>query len=482
MDNLNEKILENLKTKIAVSNFEKEVTVKNTNKNKIFKSVVAASIILISSTGLVFAKEIEKFITQQFNLRTMHQSTVDNGYIGTSEMDYIEFDAGVQIGDDETIVDTVKTELRVSDFMLTDDMFDFQVDMKFDGKINQYKDLNKRVECGNIDYENFGSIELKKFFILDENDNLLAAPVYDNDEDRDSFNKFCVEHNLDYNYREYSEKYFDNSNNVISGYPNTIIPEENKLEDIIFSLSSQYAYDDLERETTKYPKSKHLTIYFSEITFVPKLNRGEEIHLIGDWKIDLDIPEIMQSREDVEYKVVNCDNEDFNIVKAVADETGLELGLSINNVKEVPYPEELKEVEEQYRKEHDGKMHILISEEGLLEFYGSQELVDLYVNYNKEKNFINTGREKIYFWEEETKGSYIVDSNGKEFKCNGAVPAFNFKYETTYDENGFSHPKTLDILEGSLIFKMTRFEATDKITAYVEFKGEPVKIELERIK
>lgn len=447
MDNLNEKVLENLRTKIAVSHFAKEETkVKDNSKNKIFKSVAVASLILVSSTGLVFAKEIEQYIVQKFNLRTMHQVTVDNGYIATSEMDYLEIDAGVQIGEDAEIVDNVKTKLKISDFMLTDDLFDFQVEMQFDEKINQYKDLNKRIN-GNIDYENFGSIELRNFNVVDEGSNVLV-----------------------------------DSKTLVYGSPDTIIPEENKLEDIVFSLSADYAYDDFEKETIKYPNSKVLSISFSDITFVPKRNIGEEIHLIGDWKIDLDIPEIMQNREDLEYKVVNCSNEDFNIVSAIADETGFELRLSINNVKDIPYPDELIKAEEKYKQEHDGRIHRTLTEEGLLEFFGNQELVDLYVQYNKDRNFINIRGEKLYYWEDETKGSYIVDSNGKEFRGITSGTTFNFKYETTYDENGFSNSKNLDIYEGSIIFEMTKFDCTDKLTVYVEFKGEPVKIELERIK
>lgn len=481
MDNLEEKILYNLKSKIAVSNFdEKEMNMKKDSKNKVFKSIAVASILLISSTGLVFAKEIEKFIVEKFNLRTMHQSQVDNGYIATSEMDYIEADAGVQIGDYKTIVDTVNTKLKITDFMLTDDMFDFQVEMKFDEKINQYKDLNKRVEGGNIDYENFGSIELDKLFILDENNNLLSAPIYDNEEDEKVFYDFCDEHNLNYKYREYNENYLGNNRSIVTSSPNTIIPEENKLEDIIYSILPYNNSEDIE---AKYPKSKHLTLYFSEITFVPKLGRGDEIHLIGDWKIDLDIPEIMQSREDIEYKVISCDNKDFNIISAVADETGFELELSINNVKKVEYPIELRNAEEIYKqKNNTTSYHIELSREGLIKFYGSEELADLYEKYQKESQIINYTGEKRNYWESESKGSYVVNSDGKEFKCGGSgSKPLNFKYETTYDENGYSNVKTLDIYEGALRFNLTKFDCTDKLTVYIEFKGEPVKIELEKV-
>lgn len=481
MYNLEENVLNNLKSKIAISNFDKEEKQMKNNKTKVIKSIAVASIIVISSTGLVFAKEIEKFIVEKFNLRYMHQSTVDNGYIGTSDMDYLEVDAGVQIGDDKTIVDTVNTKFKITDFMLTDDMFDFQVEMKFDEKINQYKDLNKRVECGNIDYENFGSIELRKFFILDENNNLLSAPIYKNEEDEKTFYDFCNEHNLNYKYGEYNENYLGNSASIVNGYPNTIIPEENKLEDIIYSI---LPYNDFAEGEAKYPKSKHLTLYFSEIVFVPKRNEGDEIHLIGDWKIDLDIPEIMQNREDIEYKVVSCDNNHFNIISAIADETGFELELSINNVKEVEYPIALRNAEDIYKqKNNTDSYHIDLTREGVINFYGSEELADLYENYQKERKIINVTGEKRLYWENETKGCYLLDSTGKEFKSRGGgSKPFNFKHEITYDENGYSNVKNLNIYEGSVIFNITKFECTDKLTVFIDFKGEPVKIELERNK
>lgn len=479
MDNMNEKILKNLKSKIAVSNFEeKELNMKTSNRNKVFKSIVAASIILISSTGLVFAKEIEKIIADKFNLRTIHQITVDNGYIGTADMDYIEVEAGVRIGDNKKIVDTVNTKLKISDFMLTDDFFKFQVDMKFDEKINQYKNLNKRVGSGNIDYENFGGIELEKVFILDESDNLLVSPVYQIEEDEQAFNKFCEEHNLNYKYREFNENYFENISSIILSGPDVIIPEENTLKDIIFSISNDTISDDLEKETTKYPKSKHLSIYFSEITFIPKLNSEEEVHLVGDWKIDIDIPPIMQNREDYTYKVVNCDNKDFNIVSAVADETEFRIELSIDNVKQVRYPEELQVIEE-IKKEENYKF----TREGLIEFYGSEELADLCEKYYIEKKIINFTGEKEYYWESDSngKGCYIVNNKGNGFGCANTGQVFNFKSESIYDENGFSQVKILDIYEGTLTFAMTKFDCTDKLTVVVDFKGEPVKIELEKI-
>ncbi len=478
MDNFEEKILNNVKSKIAISKFEEEEQfMKKTNKS-ITKSIIAASVILVSTAGMVFAKDIENFIVEKFNLRNLHQTQVDNGYIGTSEMDYIELDAGVQLGNNETIVDTVKTKLKVTDFLITDDIFEFEVKMQFDEKINQYKDLNKRVPMGNIDYENFGSIKLEDCFVLDEENNLIASTGYVNEKDESAFYKFCKEHKLEYTYKQYNEKYFETTRSVESA-PNLIIPEENSLEDIIFQIN-QY------EENISFPKSKHLTVYFSKITFIPKLSKNDgtdEVHLIGDWKIELDIPEIMQNREKFVYKVVSCDNEDFNITEAIADEMGFEIGISINNVEEVKKPQELVDWEDKKLKEGNGSYNLdFASREKLVECLGSEKLADLWEQYEKEREIVKLGRVRgyCYYWEEDYKTSYVTNSNGEIFMSNGGGEPFNFKYDISYDENGFSSSKKLNIYEGKPFFAMTKFDATDKITVIIIYKNEPVKIELER--
>ncbi len=475
MDNFEEKILKNLKTKIAISKFEEEdYFMEKSNKN-IAKSIIAAGIIVVSTAGIVFAKDIENFVVQQFNLRGIHQEQVDNGYIGTSEMDYIELDAGVQLGNDESIVDTVKTKLKITDFLITDDEFEFEAKMQFDEKINKYKDLNKRVPMGNIDYENFGSIELKDFYVLDEENNLIASTGYVNEKDEASFNKFCKDHNLDYTYKQYNEKYIQTTPMIV-GAPNIIKPEENSLEEIIFNINP-----DLENRT--FPKSKNLTIYFSKITFIPKTSNydgTDEVHLIGNWKVELDVPEIMQNRQDVVYKVVSCDNKDFNITEAVADELGFEMGISINNVKTVEKPQELSDWEEKKFKEGNGSYNIdLSSREKLVESLGSERLADLYEQYEREKRIIKSKGNRNFYYEQDCKNSYLKNSKGEIFEP-GEGWLFNFKYDVTYDENGFENAKKLDIYEGNANFTMTKFNATDKITVVIIYKNEPVTIELEK--
>lgn len=483
-DNFEEKILNKVKSKIAISKFEEEdKLMKNKTKIKFNGAIVAASIFFVFSAGLVFAKDIENFIIENWGLKeTIPEATVDNGYIGTSEMDYIELDAGVQLGNDEEIVDTVNTKLKVTDFVMTDDLFEFEVDMKFDEKINQYKDLNKRVPMGNIDYENFGSIELEEFFVVDESNNLIAATGYDNEKDEEIFNKFCKEHGLDYTYMKYNEKYYETNDSVFSA-PGIINPEENSLGKMVFTIN-QFA--SIDGQPIAFPESQNLTIYFSKISFVPKLGKNDgtdEVHLVGDWKIELDIPEIMQDREDYIYKVVSCDNKDFEITEAIADEMGFEIQITINNVEEVKEPQELLDWEARKLKEGNGSYGIdLASREKLVECLGSEELADLYEQYQKDTKIVDLTGEKRWYYETESDGSYIINSKGEKFVAQGGGIPFNFKSDVSYDENGFSIVTPLNIYEGRPRFLMTKFDATDEITVIINFKGNPVKIQLERQK
>lgn len=477
MDNLNEKILNRVKNKIAISKFEREDKLMEKNmKGKISQSVVAASIFLTLSAGIVFAKDIENFIIEKFNLRNMYQDAVDSGYIGTTEMDYIETNSELSIGNNEEIVDNIITNLKITDFMMTDDFFDFEMEINFEEKINQYKDLGKRVECGNIDYENFGSIELKDFFILDEENRLIGAPAF-LDANEEVFNNFCSKHNLPYKYREYNENYYDNGASGVISSPENIVPEENSLQNLVFSIISA--------ERKNLPKSKHLSIYFSKIAFIPKLGKedgSDVVYLHGDWKIELDIPEIMQNREDVIYKVVSCDNENFKDIEAIADETSFSLLASIENIKRMEYPKELSEKEDELSKANNNCINIPNNRDGIVKLYGSEELANLYEDYYKSTQVINLTGEKRFYWQEESEGCYILNSNGERIAEAVRSIGPGFDYEVVYDENGFSSLVYSDIYRSGALFSITKFDMPDEITVVIDFRGTPVNIKLEKIK
>lgn len=73
-------------------------------------------------------------------------------------------------------------------------------------------------------------------------------------------------------------------------------------------------------------------------------------------------------------------------------------------------------------------------------------------------------------WIKETEGSYIQTSNGNKFYIS----------ETGFSNqrNSFNEDNTYEFYNK---FDMTKYDATDSITAVIELYGLPVKIWLKRI-
>ena len=76
MNNDSLKRIQNLtKEKITVSNFQKDSIMNNKYNNKkqfnLLKTTIAACICIIFTSGLVFAKDIEIFIKERFQIRLL---------------------------------------------------------------------------------------------------------------------------------------------------------------------------------------------------------------------------------------------------------------------------------------------------------------------------------------------------------------------------------------------------------------------------
>ena len=119
-----EKIYNDVKRKISISNFveeENEVMVKN--KHSIFKSIAVACCMVLSITGVVFAKDIGNFINNLFGYNASDgvQTAIDNGYIKEVEPTYIESDG---------------IEFSVDSFLIDDYNFDMNLKIKLSDKYN----------------------------------------------------------------------------------------------------------------------------------------------------------------------------------------------------------------------------------------------------------------------------------------------------------------------------------------------------------
>ena len=65
---------------------------------------------------------------------------------------------------------------------------------------------------------------------------------------------------------------------------------------------------------------------------------------------------------------------------------------------------------------------------------------------------------------------YVVNEDGEKF----------FPAESSSEDSGFSRPYTGDITYWQT-FSLTKYNATNKLSVYIEYKQKSIKIELERI-
>ena len=120
-DKQTEKILENVTQKIAISNFEKKerLDMKNTRKS-MFKIGIAACCVIVSMTGIVFAKDIGDFVKNLFGKNTSDgvDIAVNEGYVANVNTEHQNAE-GIEISVESLIMD------------------DFNFAMNFDVKLSE---------------------------------------------------------------------------------------------------------------------------------------------------------------------------------------------------------------------------------------------------------------------------------------------------------------------------------------------------------
>lgn len=451
----NEDIKQKFKLGIAISQIKSDENKKKFSK-KVFnikKYSLVACVCIMFITGTVFAKDIGKIIKDKFGLGKGVQTAVDNGYISSDEnIEFINSDANITKGNSDYVLDNFEAGVRITEFLLSDTTLTFNVEMKFDEKINKYKDFNN----GNIDYENFGNVELE-MFVLDDEKNLIVSPLNES-----NFNKFCKEQNLDFQYLNFEEKYL---NCALNCQILEINPDNNTLK-----MTCTISGDNI-------PKSKKLYLFLNKIIFVPKNvveNNSNYIFLEGDWKINLDVPEYMYNREDVFYKVVSCENENFKVYTAKATDIGFEVGINISNI-------ELPNLSSDLIDPKTGLSYIFNSKEELLSVSKNEEFEKKYIEYKNACEPIRLSGKPPVNWLEKSSGCYIMDENGNKFfatQNNSKKQNANFKYDISTDENGYTINRYLNEFDFYNEFSITKYNLTDNLLLIIDFYGSPVKIKL----
>lgn len=128
---LEEKILEKVKLKLAISSFEeKECRNMNIKTKRFFQTAAVACCAMFSITGIVFAEDISGYFKNLFgtNISDGVSTALEKGYVANMETEYQEAN-GISIKVDNILMD---------DFNLAID-FNVKLDEKFD--INKFKTM-----------------------------------------------------------------------------------------------------------------------------------------------------------------------------------------------------------------------------------------------------------------------------------------------------------------------------------------------------
>lgn len=445
-NNIEETILKKFKMSIALDNFRKEIN-QNTLKEKERRYIVrkkiltttCISFVLISS--IVFATNIKNIKNYFRGLGNGIDSAIEHGYISNTEMDYQKSTTDTNIKYDE-IIDNINIETKIENFLMDDYNLSVEFNFKFDDKINEY-----------INIDNIHNIELKDLIIKDEENKILYAG-----NDKDAFESYCQKNNLPYVFGECNENYL---NSGINYFPSLLDKEKNSVK-LMYNMY-----------TEKYPKSKKLYFSFGKIIVLEK-NKEKAIAINGDWQIELDVPEKMYNRTSESYKVVSCDNNDFEVYYCEVSDTGFEIGVIINNVEEPKMPKELKEVYygilSKYANQVDQsystvELYTKLSESPYKEMWNEYyKKFEPILTDGKNSNLIDINVENI-------EKCYIENANGQKFECTFS-PSRKYRLEWLTG-NKYNYYET---------FGMTKYDATDNIKVILNYYGKPVKIELEKNK
>lgn len=321
-----------------------------TIRKTIRKIIITITTLLTVGGGIVFANEIGQWLDNIFNDRSGTTSAIDNGYISSPQMEYIESN---------------KIDVKVENIL----MDDYNLNIKFNIRFNE-KDIKE-----------INDIELAKMIIYDENSNIL----YCNNEEL--FNKWASKNNINFKMYDFSEK---NINSGLNYHISEKILKNNQLS-VIYNLSSY---------NLPYPKSKSVNLNIAGIAF--EIDFAKK-YAEGSWNMELDVPEKFFMREAILFNQKETSDERIEIIEAYAYDTGFNFKLKVEEKQKQQVIDENElwnKMEQEYieynNKQQDecieGEHHYIgeVTEQYMIDFEKmTQPLKNIYIeNENGQKFYI----------------------------------------------------------------------------------------------
>ena len=237
----NKKLKEQIKLKIAISEIEDEEKEVMNKKNFGIANKIAAVVCLwLLTSGIVFAKDIQEYIINKFKLGEGIQTAIENGYIAETNNDYISRNTNVISPQGEELLNDINLGIKINTYLIDNSNLSIEIKYKYDNNLKKLVNIN-----------NLQGIELLDLIIIDDEQRILYDGGAGN---KEIFENYCKENNLNYTFGNCSENYLNSGLNVLESSDETLENEKSYIYNF-------YVEDE------NYPKSKKLNLIFTKISF-----------------------------------------------------------------------------------------------------------------------------------------------------------------------------------------------------------------------
>lgn len=298
----NKELKDRIKFKIAMSEIDNEENAKMKNKKiNVFSKIAAAITIGFLMSGATFADEISEKVYSIYNFRKQYviETKLPEDVVKNEEkLEEVLSNKNSIISWNEKAAEVVESnnvDINITEVAMDNYYMSFYTEIKFPTEVTEkmpLKDINL--------------VRFPDLVIKDENDNVL----------------FCMEENK-------LKEIFETDNlDAIRNDPKYCISEVTHycFEDYSKLGTNPYKmyYHLNTRQPSIYPKSKKLIFEFTKIALdAPEasigidskhyLHQDQTLTVIGDWKIEIDVPSKYYERPDViAYKLVEGDSNPKN--------------------------------------------------------------------------------------------------------------------------------------------------------------------------
>lgn len=309
----NKELKDRIKFKIAMSEIDDEENaimkyIKNGIINKV--AIVASFVFLIG--GVTFADEISEKVYDMYNFRKKYviETKLPEEVVKDEEkLEEVLNNKNCIIKWDERAADSIESSnvgMDIKDVAMSDYYMRFSADINFPVEVTEKMPL-----------EDIYLVRFPDLVIKDENDNIL----------------FCMEEN------KLKEIFGTDDLEAIKNNPNYCISEVTHYSfdnyDKLGTNPYKIYYNLNTRQPSIYPKSKKLIFEFTKIALdAPEasigiddkhyLHQDQTLTVIGNWKVEVEVPKTYYEREDVvAYKAVENDSKSKNELLYCYYEDGL---------------------------------------------------------------------------------------------------------------------------------------------------------------